>query len=169
VDSTSVPVCRLHKSSSHKSCNEFANYSKNSTGWYFGVRLHLITDIDSLPISLGFTTTKIGEREWLKQTANTIFKDKGYLFVADKGYQGFLFQQDIQKSGNYILTGTKTTKHNNLPLANWQLCLFKLRARIESCFGKLKNNYNLVSTKARSSFGFCFNWVVAVFSFLVGI
>jgi Transposase DDE domain len=138
-------------------------------GWYYGIRLHMITDIDGLPLSLGFTTTKTGEREWLKTRANTIFKDNKMLFVADKGYLGKDYQQDILSSGNYILTGIKPSKTNKLPLADWQLHLFKLRARIETCFGKLKNNYNLVSTKARTPFGFCFNWVMAVFSFLIGI
>jgi hypothetical protein len=136
-------------------------------GYYYGVRLHLIVDIDRLPISLSFTTTKVGEREWLKKTVNTTFKNWNILFVADKGYQGVEFKKEIEESGNYILTGIKQTKRNKLPLANWQQYLFKLRARIESCFGKLKNNYNLVSTKSRSSFGFCFNWILSVFSLLI--
>ena len=136
-------------------------------GYFYGVRLHMIADIDGLPISLGFTTTKVGERQWLKDKANNIFKDLGLLFVADKGYQGIDFKQEILESGNYILTGIKQSKTNKLPLANWQQTLFKLRARIETCFGKLKNSYNLVSTKSRSPFGFCFNWIIAVFSLLV--
>jgi hypothetical protein len=137
--------------------------------YYFGIRLHMITDIEGLPLSLEFTTTKIGEREWLKTRANSIFKDNQMLFVADKGYLGKEFQQDILSSRNYNLAGIKPSKNNKLPLADWQLHLFKLRARIETCFGKLKNNYNLVSTKARAPFGFCFNWIMAVFSFLIGI
>jgi Transposase DDE domain len=138
-------------------------------GYYFGIRLHMITDIDGMPLSLEFTTTKIGEREWLRTKSNSIFKDLGLLFVADKGYLGKELQQDILNSGNFILTGIKQSKTNKLPLADWQLQLFKLRARIETCFGKLKNSYNLVSTKARTPFGFCFNWIIAVFSFLVGL
>jgi hypothetical protein len=127
----------------------------------------MITDINGLPISIGFSTTKVGEREWLRVRVNSVFKGCGLLFVGDKGYQGIDFKQDILDSGNYILTGIKQSKNNKLPLAQWQLQLFKQRARIETCFGKLKNNYNLVSTKARSPFGFCFNWILAVFGLLM--
>jgi hypothetical protein len=105
-------VCRLHKSSSHISCSSFAGYSKNSMGYYYGVRLHMITDINGLPLTLGFTTTKVGEREWLRVRVNSVFKDCGLLFVGDKGYQGIDFKQDILDSGNYILTGIKQSKNN---------------------------------------------------------
>ena len=137
-------------------------------GFYYGVKLQLITDMDGVPLSLQFTTTKIGDRDWLEQQANTIFKDNGYLFVGDKGYQGIEFNNSIQATGNYIFTGIRKSKKVTLPLAQWQLKLLKLRARIETCFGKLKNNYNLVSTKARTPLGYMFNWILAIFSFVVG-
>ena len=95
VDSTPLPVCRLHKSRSHKVCKEFSGYSKNSMGFYYGIKLQLITDIDGIPLSLQFTTqfttTKTGDRDWLEQETQTTYKDRGYLFVGDKGYQGVEF------------------------------------------------------------------------------
>ena len=137
-------------------------------GFYYGVKLQLITDIDGLPLSLQFTTTKLGDRDWLEQQAQSKFKERGYLFVGDKGYQGIEFNQRIRTTGNYLFTGIKQSKNVKLPLAQWQLQLLKLRARIESCFGKLKNNFNLVSTKACTPMGYMFNWILAVFSFVVG-
>lgn len=137
-------------------------------GFYYGIKLQLITDIDGLPLDLQFATTKLGDRDWLESRAGTIFKDQGYLFVDDKGYQGKEFQERIINTGNYLFTGIKQSKTNKLPLAEWQLQLLKLRSRIETCFGKLKNNYNLVSTKARSPLGYMFNWILAIFSLVVG-
>jgi Transposase DDE domain len=137
-------------------------------GFYYGVKLQLITDIDGLPLDLQFTTTRLGDRDWLESKASTIFKNQGYLFVGDKGYQGKEFQERIRNTGNYLFTGIKQSKTNKLPLAQWQLRLLKLRSRIETCFGKLKNNYNLVSTKARSPLGYMLNWILAIFSFVVG-
>jgi hypothetical protein len=41
-------------------------------GFYYGVKLQLITDIDGLPLDLQFTTTKLGDRDWLESRAITI-------------------------------------------------------------------------------------------------
>ena len=168
MDSTPLPVCRLHKSRSHKVCKEFSGYSKNSMGFYYGIKLQLITDIDGIPLSLQFTTTKTGDRDWLEQETQTTFKDCGYLFVGDKGYCGVEFHKKILNTGNYLLTGIKRSKKATLPLALWQLQLLKLRARIETCFDKLKDYYNLVSTKARSPLGYQLNWIISIFSLVVG-
>lgn len=137
-------------------------------GFYYGIKLQLITDIDGIPLSAQFTSTKKGDRDWLEEQADSKFKNCGYLFVGDKGYQGVEFNTRIQDTGNYLFTGIKQSKNVRLPLAQWQLQLLKLRARIETCFGKLKNNYNLVSTKARTPLGYMFNWILAIFSFVVG-
>lgn len=39
VDSSPIPVCRLHKSRSSKLCKEYADYGKNSMGYYYGVKM----------------------------------------------------------------------------------------------------------------------------------
>lgn len=137
-------------------------------GFYYGLKLQLITNINGLPLDLQFTTTKIGDRNWLESRCKSLFKDSGCLFVGDKGYLGKDFNSQIIKTGNYLLTGVKKGKNIKLPLASWQMELLKLRARIETCFGKLKNNNNLTATKARTVKGFLFNLVLAVFSFVVG-
>jgi len=71
------------------------------------------------------------------------------------------------QSGNYLLKGVKRSKKQTLPLAFWQLQTLKLRAIIETKFGKLKNNFNLGSVKWRSKIGFIFNILLAVFGLLI--
>lgn len=137
-------------------------------GFYYGFKLQLITNIDGLPIDLQFTTTKTGDRDWLLARTSKIFKDLNCLFVGDKGYQGIEFNKRIQDTGNYLFSGIRKTKNIKLPLANWQHKLLKLRARIETCFGKLKTDYNLTTTKARTLRGFMNNLILAIFSFVVG-
>ena len=137
-------------------------------GFYFGFKLQLITNIDGIPIDLQFTSTKIGDRNWLESRITRYFTNLSCFFVVDKGYQGIDFTNRIFKTGNYILTGVKSSKSVKLPLANWQMGLLKLRARIENCFGKLKNEFNLITTKARSEKGFMNNLILAIFSFVVG-
>jgi hypothetical protein len=135
-------------------------------GYYYGMRMHLITDINGTILQYGVTTTKVQEREWLLNQAQTTFRNCGILFVGDKGYQGLKFQANIRQTGNHILTGIKQTKTNKLPLASWQMWLFQMRARIETCFGKLKCNYNLVSPKARPSFAFIFGIILSLFTLI---
>jgi hypothetical protein len=135
-------------------------------GFYYGFKLHLITNYEGLPLYFGINNTS--ERDWLEQQAQTTFKDWNYLIVGDKGYQGKEFTARINNTGNYLLTGIRQSKTNKLPLATWQLHLLKLRARIETCFGKLKINYNLTNTKGRSKLGCMFNWILSIFALLIG-
>ena len=48
--------------------------------------MHLITYINGIILQYGVTATKVQEREWLLNQAQTTFRNYGILFVADKGY-----------------------------------------------------------------------------------
>ena len=165
MDSTSLPVCRLHKARSHNLFKNIAKFSKSSFGFYYGFKFHLIADVDGVPLS--FSVNTFEERKWLEIELNSTFKDWNFLFVGDKGYQSKGLQNIAYQSGNYLLTGVKKSKKQTLPLAFWQLQTLKLRARIETCFEKLKNNFNLACTKRRSKLGFIFNILLAVFGLLI--
>ena len=44
IDSSCLPVCHLKRSRRHKTFDEIAKYGKTSIGWFFGLKLHLVTN-----------------------------------------------------------------------------------------------------------------------------
>jgi Transposase DDE domain len=173
VDSTPLPVCKIQRSSRHKTMKDQAQFSKGTMGWYYGFKLHLVLDYTTnLPIYITFTQAKTDDRLVLKELMkgndnnglNGLFYNSGTMFVADKGYQSKELEQVAYNTGNYLLTGKRQSK-NMKTLASWfDIYLLHHRARVETPFSKLKGKYNLVSTKARSTFGYIFNYVFSIFS-----
>ncbi|KFJ70671.1 transposase DDE domain protein [Francisella tularensis subsp. novicida] len=57
IDATKLPVCHNLRESRHKLFKELAAKGKTSTGWFFGFKLHLLTnhigEIVSINISQG--------------------------------------------------------------------------------------------------------------------
>ena len=164
MDSSSLLICRLHKARSHNLFKNIVKFSKSSFGFYYGFKFHLITDVEGLPLS--FSVNTLEERKWLEIQLKSTFKDWNFLIVGDKGYQSKDLQNIAYQSGNYLLTGVRKSKKQTLPLAFWQFESLKLRARIETVFGKLKNDFNLGGTKRRSKIGFIFNILLAIFGLL---
>lgn len=73
VDSTPLPVCKVIRSNRHKTMNEFAEYSKSTTGWYYGSKLHLTTDFETNEVlDSKFSSSKLDDRKYLAE----IMKDK---------------------------------------------------------------------------------------------
>ncbi len=168
IDSTCIPVCHILRSSRHKTMLRLAEYSKSTMGWYYGIKLHCIMDYQNNPIYFTFTNAKTDDRQVLKQALSDkkLFYDTNTMFVADKGYQAKWLEELAKETQNYLITGKRKSKTTNT-LASWfDMHLLHNRARIETIFSKLKTNYNLTSTKARSEFGYFFNTIFALFSLL---
>jgi hypothetical protein len=167
IDSTALPVCHLLRSSRHRTMKEFAEFSKGTMGWYFGIKFHIVIDYcTNLPIYATFTKAKIDDRQVLKELmeSDTLFKNTGTMFVADKGYQALWLEQLAYDTGNYLITGKRKSKNMKILASQFDIHLLHHRARVETPFSKLKGKYNMTLTKARSVFGYLFNYTFSLFS-----
>jgi hypothetical protein len=81
-DSTDIPVCTLRKSKGHKTMNCLSSYSKTGKGWFYGLKLHLTSDLKGKIINARFTSANANDRKEMKEMNK---KMKG-IFVVDAGY-----------------------------------------------------------------------------------
>lgn len=164
VDSTSLPVCKIIRSSRHKTMKEFAEYSKSTMGWYYGFKLHITCDYESKNvIDFMFSNAKLDDRKYLEKLTNKIFLNTGTMFVADKGYQANWLSELIKDTGNYLITGKRKSKYSNTLASQFDIHLLHIRARIETIFSNLKLNYYLTNSRSRSVLGYTFNYILALF------
>ena len=160
IDSSALPVCKIYKEKKHKTMKLLAKKSKTTTGWYYGLKLHLVSDENGNPTFIRFTTSSVDDRVVL----NTIikkFSDK--TFVADAGYLGKKYQEIGIKNNNFTLT---PCRHNMKVLSTvWQNNMMNMRSIIESVFSSLKTHYGLVDTISRSVNGYLTNYLRAIFRY----
>jgi len=167
VDSTPVSVCKVIRSRRHKSMQDYAEYSKSTTGWFYGLKLHITCDFETRDvIDFMFSKAKLDDRKYLEKNMRHNFFNSKTMFVADKGYQAQWLEDLAKETGNYLLTGKKKSK-NMKTLASWfDIYLLHIRARIESVFSNLKLNCFLSSTRSKSVLGYFFNYVSSLYFLL---
>ena len=89
TDSKKIEVCKLRKSKHHKVFKELASKSKSSTGWFFGLKIHLVINDLGEIVKFEFTTGKVADNnhELLKRQ----FQGLEGKCAGDRGYLSTLF------------------------------------------------------------------------------
>lgn len=177
VDSTPLPVCKVIRSSRHKTMKYFAQYSKSTTGWYYGLKLHSVCDYsNNRALCITITNSTLDDRQFLSKVMETkAFNNSGTMFVADKGYQEEVevwvsqarvsprqasWLEDLARTtGNYLLTGKKKSKKMKILASQFDIWLLHNRAKIETFFSNLKLNNFITSTRSRSPLGYLFTYI----------
>lgn len=83
ADSTPYAVCKFARRYSHKVFAGLAALSKNSVGWFYGLKLHFLfnnkREIMRLSITPGNTDDRKGLKGIISGLMGKIFGDRGYL------------------------------------------------------------------------------------------
>jgi len=161
IDSTHIPVCRNVRINRHKTMKGVATRSKSSLGWFYGLKLHVLSDLSGNMLMIRFTTGNVGDREVLDAFLEKLERS---IIIADAGYISNNLQKKAQMKGNILLTClTKRTKK----LASFlDICLLNLRPRIEVLFSILKERLGLITSLPRSVDGYLAHYIHVIFGYL---
>ncbi len=163
IDSTDIPVCTLRKSHSHKVMKEFATLGKTGKGWFYGLKLHLIADLEERILALRFTSGTTDDREIVVDLAG----DLSGIFIADAGYVSEKLERSFFKEG---IRGIFSKPRSNMKKLATQLdtFLYGTRMCIELNFRNLKCFYGLITSLPRSVAGYLANYAYAILSYVLG-
>ena len=160
VDSTSLKVCHNRRIHSHKVFQGCARRGKTSVDWFFGFKLHLVTndcgELLSLRLTPGNTDDRRPVPELVKGLFGKLFGDKGYISQA---LFDTLFEQNVQ-----LVTKLRTKMKNRLMLMFDKIMLRK-RAIIESVTDQLKNISQIEHSRHRSVANFFVNLVAGLVAY----
>ncbi len=161
VDSTPLPVCKNYRINTHRVMKQIAARSKSSLGWFYGLKLHFLIDLNQQVLSLKFTTGNVDDRVILDRFLSEIEKS---IIVADAGYISSLLEQKAKETNNFLLTcSRKNMKKITTPL---HIFLLNLRIRVESSFSVLKERFGLITSLPRSVNGYFAHYIRVIFAYM---
>ncbi len=160
MDSTPLAVSHNRRIAQHKTFAGIAQRGKNSVGWFFGFKLHLVVNDCGELLACCLTTGNVDDRrpvpKLVKRLFGKLFGDKGYLSQA-------LFEQ-LWEQGVQLVTRLKTNMKNRLMDMTDKL-LQRQRAVMETIIDQLKNISQIEHTRHRSFANFCVNWICGLIAY----
>lgn len=148
VDSTKMEVCDNHRIHSHKVFKGFAKRGKTSTGWFFGLKLHLIVNQKGGLMGFTFTSGNVSDNNLgvVKQMCAAI--GQGKLF-GDAGYVSKKLFDTLYEQGLVLITKIRRNMKNKFITIKDKF-LLKKRSLVETVIHLLKNIFDLWHTRHRS-------------------
>ena len=157
IDSTLLTVCHIRRASSHRVFKQMAKKGKVTTGWFFGMKLHLLINERGEVIAYMLTAGNINDLLPVSHLTRNCF---GWLY-GDKGYLSKSKTQELYAKGLCLITKIRKNMKNILmPLMD--KLLLKKRGLIESVNNLLKTKYQIERHRHRSKLNFVVNLLDSV-------
>jgi hypothetical protein len=156
IDSKKLPVCNNHRIHSHQVFAAMAQRGKSSTGWFYGFKLHLVTNQQGQLIRFLLTPANVADNN--KQVLGYLLADLRGKCYGDKGYLTSLLEELLEK-GLHLVTKVRKNMKNMLLSLPDKLGLMK-RGTIEAVNDILMSVCDIDHTRHRNPL----NALVQIFS-----
>ena len=165
IDSTPIKVCHCRRIHSHKVFEGVAKRGKNSAGWFYGFKLHLVINEMGEILSFYLSPGNVDDRN--RGVIDRLCRDLWGKLFGDRGYISKELFELLYLQGIQLITRLKKNMKNALMDIEDKLLLRK-RAVIESVNDFLKNICQVEHTRHRSLVNFMVNLLAALaaYSFL---
>lgn len=161
TDSTDIPVCTNRKAKHHKTMQGLANWGKTGKGSFYGLKLHITTDLKRKLLSVRFSG--IGDDRKIFMKLN---KGLFGIFIADAGYISKKLQEEFYVAHQRILFA-KPRANMKKVITAFQNFLYGTRMLIELNFRNLKLFYGLITSMPRSVNGYLANYIYSLLAYQI--
>lgn len=161
IDSTPLRVCHNRRINQHKTFKDLAKRGQCSLGWFYGFKLHIVTNDCGGIIDFMITKGNVDDRKPLK-TKNFLKKLFGKLF-GDKGYLSKELFTNLFSDGIHLITKLKRNMKSTSITPLMDAYHLRKRAIIETIFDQLKNIFQVEHSRHRSAS----NYFTNIFSALI--
>ena len=149
IDSTTLPVCKNQRIQRHKSLIQIASRGRSSMGWFYGCKLHIAMNQFGEIACSALSNGHVADIKMVEQLVDGL---KGKLY-GDRGYISQELKRRLQVQGIDLITYHRRNMESIQLSASDEYHL-RQRNKIETLFSLLKGQYHLVTSKARSTYGF---------------
>lgn len=163
TDSTDIPVCLNKNSQKHKIMHGLASWGHSGKGLYYGLKLHLTSDLERKVLAFSLTPANSSDRDQFRK----INRDLAGIFVADAGYTSEKLAREFFQENRRILFA-KPRKNMKKMMTEIQARLYDTRMLIELNFRNLKMLYNPITSFPRSVDGYFANYIYSILASVLG-
>ena len=162
IDSTDIPFCSFKNAHYHKTMKGLAQFGRNSKGTFFGLKMHIISDLKRKILSVKFTSGNVDDRKVV------INLSKGLLgiFMADAGYISKKLSKEFYQENERILFAKPRMNMKKI-ITKFQEKLYQTRMLIELNFRSLKMFYGLITSLPRSVDGYFANYIYSLLAYQI--
>jgi hypothetical protein len=160
IDSTPLAVCHNRRIRQHRTFAGIAARGKNSVGWFFGFKLHLIVNDRGELLAARLTAGNVDDRVPVPKLVQRLW---GKLF-GDKGYLSAPLTAQLHERGIYLITHLKSNMKNRLLLLSDKL-LLRRRSILETITDQLKDLSQIEHTRHRSLANLMVNIVAGLIAY----
>lgn len=161
IDSTAIPVCKYKNRYIHRTMCLLAAVGHTGDGPFYGIKLHLISDLLGYLESLCFTSGNVPDRD--PATVVKLTKDVWGLLIGDAGYVSQKLAKLFNRTDRLLMV--KPYKNMRKLATKLQGLLYGTRMLIERHFRCLKEFYGLVTSITRSVNGYLANYFYAILAY----
>jgi Transposase DDE domain len=160
IDSTLLAVCHPKRAARHKVFAGLARWGRNSMGWCYGFKLHLlINDIGEL-LACRLTAANVDDR----RPVRVLVKDLTGKVFGDRGYISHALFADLYAQGVHLITKLRKDMKNQL-LPFMDKLLLRKRSLIETVNDQLKNISQIEHSRHRCVANFLVNLVAGLIAY----
>jgi hypothetical protein len=164
VDSTMLPVCKIHRADRHKVAKLVASFGKNHQGWHYGFKLHTSVTLDGKLCDIFFTPAS----EYDAQVLPELVDHRTRLVIGDTLYgASVMVEETRKKSPGLLVLSPPFPKQKKKILARWQTIALDWRSKIETVFDRLKEHLHLVSSFPRSINGYLVHYLSVLLGYQI--
>lgn len=160
IDSSLLRVCYPVRAPRHKLFKELSTWGKNTKGWVYGLKLHLLINDSRVILDFALTSANVDDRKpvcsMLQGMFGKVYADKGY--ISKKLFEA-LFQKGVE-----LVTRLKKGMKGELLLRADARALNE-RCKVETVLSLLKNRYEIEHTRHRSVPNALVHMVVSLISY----
>lgn len=162
IDSTEIPVCLFKNAHSHQTMKGLAEFGHNSKGTFYGLKMHIVTDLNRKILRIIFTAGNVDDREMVIPLS----KDLLGIFLADAGYISQKLAKKFYEEYRRILI-VKPRANMKKIMTKFEEWLYGTRMLIELNFRNLKMFYGLVTSLPRSVGGYLANYIYSLLAYQI--
>ena len=146
IDSKKLPVCDNRRIHQHRVFDGIAQRGKSSTGWFFGFKLHLVTNEHKQLVCFLITPANVADNN--KQVLSYMLSGLKGKCYGDKGYLTAMLEELLEK-GLHLVSKIRKNMKNMLLLLSDKLKLMK-RGSIEAVNDILMSVCDIDHTRHRN-------------------
>lgn len=161
VDSTPIRVCKNKRIFNHKVFDKIATRGKSTMGYFYGFKLHLITNEIGQIVDFQITQANVDDRTPLKE--NLLKRIWGKLY-GDKGYVSKKLAEVLFNDGIQLVTGIRKNMKNSL-MSVYDKVMLRKRSIIETINDQLKNICMIEHSRHRSFHNFLNNILAGIIAY----